>query len=89
MSGSSAVSSFFAAFPEALDLILRRVELTPSSPFIFFRCFAVHGGLSPDLQNMEQIRRILRPTDIPDTGSFLLVKRQSTRVSTFRLSKPS
>ncbi|KER28041.1 hypothetical protein T265_05025 [Opisthorchis viverrini] len=24
--------------------------------------------LSPDLQNMEQIRRILRPSDIPDTG---------------------
>ena len=22
----------------------------------------------PDLQNMEQIRRIMRPTDVPDTG---------------------
>ncbi|KAJ8951666.1 hypothetical protein NQ318_012207 [Aromia moschata] len=25
-------------------------------------------GLSPDLQGMEQIRRIMRPTDVPDTG---------------------
>ena len=25
-------------------------------------------GLSPDLLSMEQIRRILRPTDVPDTG---------------------
>jgi serine/threonine-protein phosphatase PP1 catalytic subunit len=28
----------------------------------------MHGGLSPELQNMEQIKRIMRPTDIPDTG---------------------
>ncbi|VDP35961.1 unnamed protein product [Schistosoma curassoni] len=26
------------------------------------------SGLSPDLQNMDQIRRIMRPSDIPDTG---------------------
>lgn len=25
-------------------------------------------GLSPDLHSMEQIRRIMRPTDVPDTG---------------------
>jgi diadenosine tetraphosphatase ApaH/serine/threonine PP2A family protein phosphatase len=23
---------------------------------------------SPDLQSMEQIRRVMRPTDVPDTG---------------------
>ncbi len=28
--------------------------------------FCCHGGLSPDLQSMEQIRRIMRPTDVPD-----------------------
>jgi len=28
----------------------------------------MHGGLSPDLKTMEQIRRIIRPTDVPDTG---------------------
>ena len=28
----------------------------------------MHGGLSPDLSSMEQIRRVMRPTDVPDTG---------------------
>lgn len=28
----------------------------------------MHGGLSPELFNTEQIKRIVRPTDIPDTG---------------------
>ena len=31
----------------------------------------MHGGLSPDLQSMEQIRRVMRPTDVPDTGTVL------------------
>lgn len=31
----------------------------------------MHGGLSPDLQSMEQIRRVMRPTDVPDTGALL------------------
>lgn len=30
--------------------------------------FCIHAGLSPDLASMEQIRRIMRPTDVPDTG---------------------
>ena len=29
-------------------------------------------GLSPDLQSMEQIRRIMRPTDVPDQGEFVI-----------------
>lgn len=32
------------------------------------KIFCMHGGLSPELSNMEQIRRIMRPTDVPDTG---------------------
>lgn len=28
----------------------------------------MHGGLSPELLSMEQIKRILRPIEIPDTG---------------------
>lgn len=31
----------------------------------------MHGGLSPDLNSMEQIRRVMRPTDVPDTGNYL------------------
>lgn len=32
------------------------------------KIFCCHGGLSPDLQSMEQIRRVMRPTDVPDQG---------------------
>ena len=28
----------------------------------------MHGGLSPELTNMEQIKKIVRPVDVPDTG---------------------
>lgn len=30
--------------------------------------FTFPPGLSPDLQSMEQIRRVMRPTDVPDQG---------------------
>lgn len=32
------------------------------------KIFCVHGGLSPVLSSMDEIRRIQRPTDIPDFG---------------------
>lgn len=41
----------------------------PIAALIDEKIFCCHGGLSPDLQNMEQIRRIMRPTDVPDTGT--------------------
>lgn len=28
----------------------------------------MHGGLSPDLNSMEQIRRVMRPTDVSPPG---------------------
>jgi serine/threonine-protein phosphatase PP1 catalytic subunit len=31
----------------------------------------IHGGLSPDLKNLEQIRRIVRPTEVVLSFSFL------------------
>lgn len=37
-------------------------------------------GLSPDLQSMEQIRRIMRPTDVPDTGLFSIVSDYITKL---------
>ena len=40
----------------------------PVAAIIDEKIFCMHGGLSPDLNSMEQIRRIMRPTDVPDTG---------------------
>lgn len=40
----------------------------PVSAIVDEKIFCCHGGLSPDLQSMEQIRRIMRPTDVPDQG---------------------
>ena len=28
----------------------------------------MHGGLSPSLTNLDQINKIIRPTEVPDTG---------------------
>lgn len=38
---------------------------------IVINVLVTYIGLSPDLQSMEQIRRIMRPTDVPDTGMSL------------------
>lgn len=40
----------------------------PLAAIIDERIFCCHGGLSPDLHSMEQIRKIVRPTVIPDRG---------------------
>ncbi|XP_025418271.1 serine/threonine-protein phosphatase PP1-gamma catalytic subunit B-like [Sipha flava] len=40
----------------------------PVAAIIEENIFCCHGGLSPDLESMEQIRRIPRPTDVSDQG---------------------
>nr|AAA19174.1 phosphoprotein phosphatase 1 [Paramecium tetraurelia] len=40
----------------------------PVAALIDEKILCMHGGLSPELSNLEQIRRIMRPTDVPDTG---------------------
>eukprot|EP00923_Selenidium_pygospionis_P055352 GHVN01096475.1.p1 GENE.GHVN01096475.1~~GHVN01096475.1.p1 ORF type:complete len:309 (-),score=50.39 GHVN01096475.1:607-1533(-) len=40
----------------------------PVAAIIDEKIFCMHGGLSPALVSMEQIRKIQRPTDVPDTG---------------------
>jgi len=40
----------------------------PLAAIIEDKILCIHGGLSPDLKSLEQIRRIVRPTDIPDAG---------------------
>lgn len=40
----------------------------PVAALVDDKIFCMHGGLSPELNNIDQIKKILRPTDIPDTG---------------------
>eukprot|EP00793_Prasinoderma_coloniale_P000015 PRCOL_00005523-RA len=40
----------------------------PFAAVVDERIFCIHGGLSPELKNLEQIQNIPRPTDIPDNG---------------------
>lgn len=32
------------------------------------KIICMHGGLSPELSDMDQVRRLVRPTDVPDSG---------------------
>lgn len=32
------------------------------------KILCMHGGLSPELDNLNQIRNIKRPTDVPESG---------------------
>ncbi|XP_058084213.1 serine/threonine-protein phosphatase PP1 isozyme 3-like isoform X1 [Magnolia sinica] len=40
----------------------------PVAALIDEKILCMHGGLSPDLNNLNQIRNLTRPTDVPDTG---------------------
>lgn len=40
----------------------------PIAAIVAGKIFCVHGGLSPSLTHMDDIRHIARPTDVPDYG---------------------
>ncbi|KAF7143079.1 hypothetical protein RHSIM_Rhsim05G0137700 [Rhododendron simsii] len=40
----------------------------PVAALIEEKILCMHGGLSPELQNLDQIKEIERPADIPDSG---------------------
>ncbi|XP_076887487.1 serine/threonine-protein phosphatase PP1-like, partial [Bidens hawaiensis] len=40
----------------------------PVSALIDDKILCMHGGLSPDLKNLDQIRNLVRPVDVPDQG---------------------
>ena len=40
----------------------------PIAAIVASKIFCVHGGLSPSLNSMDDIKRVQRPTDVPDYG---------------------
>ena len=40
----------------------------PIAACIDDKIFLVHGGLSPELKNIDEIKKIMRPTDVPEEG---------------------
>jgi len=40
----------------------------PVSALVDEKIMCMHGGLSPELTNLQQVHRLVRPTDVPDTG---------------------
>jgi len=59
----------------------------PIAAIIDEKIFTMHGGLSPDLNSMEQIRRVMRPTDVrpafffPTFGSMLWSLREASSMT--------
>ena len=60
---SSLVPQSFSILSPIISIRINAFQLVPNRVHI-----RSPPGLSPDLQSMEQIRRIMRPTDVPDTG---------------------
>jgi len=40
----------------------------PAAAVVDEKIICMHGGLSPEINNLDQVKRIVRPTDVPDTG---------------------
>jgi serine/threonine-protein phosphatase PP1 catalytic subunit len=40
----------------------------PIAALVDDKILCMHGGLSPELNKIETIKNIVRPTDVPDTG---------------------
>lgn len=50
------------------ETFIKAFEYMPVCAVVGDRIICMHGGLSPHLNKIEDINKILRPTDIPDSG---------------------
>jgi len=50
----------------------------PIAGLVDDKIICMHGGLSPKLNNLEDIAKIIRPTDIPEEGKTCKMKNRFT-----------
>jgi serine/threonine-protein phosphatase 2B catalytic subunit len=55
---------------EIYDLIMESFDSLPLAALIDNKIIAVHGGLSPELNNLASINRLDRFKEIPKVGLF-------------------
>lgn len=54
--------------PKSWKSFVDMFNTLPIAALVAGKIFCVHGGLSPSLHNMDEIRNLHRPTDVPDYG---------------------
>lgn len=45
----------------------------PVAALIDDKIFCVHGGLSPDLTSLDQLQKLNRPSEVPNSGKIKLI----------------